>query len=68
MTEEGREMDEALAVAGFPSVAAGPFVPAFRRECTGGCAKTKQIKDHRLVVTDPPALDETALRAPAHSE
>src|SRR2546429_584133 len=60
--KQRREMDEALAVAGFPLVTAGPLAPACRRKRIRWSAKAEQIKEHRFVVADPSAPDETAFR------
>ena len=66
MTEQRREMDEALAVTRFPLVTARPFPPATRREWIRGRTEAEQVEDHPLVVANPAVLDESAFRTPAH--
>src|SRR5882724_1147546 len=66
--EERREMNETLAIIGFPFVTARPFSPAIPRERIGRSAKTQQVQNHGFVVADPTALDEPGFGMPAHRE
>src|SRR2546425_195157 len=66
--EERCEMDEALAIADLPFVAAGPFLPELRRQRIVWRTQSEDQEDHSLVVADPVAFDEARLGMPAHRQ
>src|SRR5205085_12458682 len=67
VTEQGRELDERLAVIGAPLIPTHPLAPG---RCVGRMrrrAEGEDVEDHALVVADPARGDESRLRMPAHA-
>src|SRR5256885_7291932 len=68
MAEEWREFDIGIAIIRVPRVAAGPIVPLVCRQRICRDAEAYEVKDHRLIVSNPVRRNKSALGMPAHRE
>ena len=68
MAEERWKMNETLIMAYLPIIATGPFLPELGRQRIVRRTQPEDQEYHRFVIANPAALNETALRMPAHRQ